>query len=106
MQIDESDEHLQNGDSLIDESFEPDSNVTIERALQCKLHPSKQSLPSFSTEEGTQILPGTSVLPLSSRQPHKSTTSIRTPSCATQFRGKTHPEDREKSQNAFLPSVL
>jgi hypothetical protein len=33
MQIDESDEHEKNADSSIDESLEPDSNVTIERDL-------------------------------------------------------------------------
>jgi hypothetical protein len=31
MQIDESDEHQANARSSIDESFEPDSNVTVER---------------------------------------------------------------------------
>jgi hypothetical protein len=34
MQIDESDEQLQNAKSAIDESLEPDSNVTVERELQ------------------------------------------------------------------------
>jgi hypothetical protein len=29
MQIDERDEHLKNADSPIDESLEPDSNVTV-----------------------------------------------------------------------------
>jgi hypothetical protein len=51
MQIDESDEHLQNADSSICESREPDSNVTVERDS----HPEKHSLSSFSTEEGMQI---------------------------------------------------
>jgi hypothetical protein len=51
MQIDESDEQDQKADSSIDESREPDSNVTLERDL----HPWKQYLPSFSTEEGMQI---------------------------------------------------
>jgi hypothetical protein len=31
MKIDESDEHEENVDSSIDESLEPDSNVTVER---------------------------------------------------------------------------
>jgi hypothetical protein len=51
MQIDESDEQQANADSLIDESFEPDSNVTVERDLQAERH----LLPSFSTDEGMQI---------------------------------------------------
>jgi hypothetical protein len=34
MQIDESDEHPENADSSIEESREPDSNVTVERDLQ------------------------------------------------------------------------
>jgi hypothetical protein len=51
MQIDESDEQDKKADSSIDESFEPDSNVTVERDS----HPEKQLLPSFSTEEGMQI---------------------------------------------------
>jgi hypothetical protein len=38
MKIDESDEQYENADSAIDESWEPDSNVTIER----ELHPEKQ----------------------------------------------------------------
>jgi hypothetical protein len=33
MQIDESDEHPNNADCSIRESFEPDSNVTVERDL-------------------------------------------------------------------------
>jgi hypothetical protein len=51
MQNDESDEQNQNADLAIDESFEPDSNVTLERDL----HPSKHFLPSISTEEGMKI---------------------------------------------------
>jgi hypothetical protein len=34
MKIDESDEQPENAYSAIDESFEPDSNMTIERDLQ------------------------------------------------------------------------
>jgi hypothetical protein len=34
MQIDESDEQEENAHSAIDESLEPDSNVTVERDLQ------------------------------------------------------------------------
>jgi hypothetical protein len=48
MQIDESDEHSQNADSSIDESFEPDSNATLERDS----HSEKHSLPICLTEEG------------------------------------------------------
>jgi hypothetical protein len=33
MQINESDEHDENANSAIDESREPDSNVTVERDL-------------------------------------------------------------------------
>jgi hypothetical protein len=51
MQIDESDEQKKNARSLIDESCEPDSNVTVER----EWHMEKQCPPSFSTEEGMQI---------------------------------------------------
>jgi hypothetical protein len=51
MQIDESDEQFQNADSSIDESFEPDSNVTVER----ELHSEKQLLPIRSTDEEMQI---------------------------------------------------
>jgi hypothetical protein len=51
MKIDESDEQKENADSAIDESFEPDSNVTIERDS----HPKKQDLPSILTEEGMKI---------------------------------------------------
>jgi hypothetical protein len=51
MQIDESDEHKENADSPIDESLEPDLNVTVERDLHSKKH----IVPSFSTEEGMQI---------------------------------------------------
>jgi hypothetical protein len=35
----------------MDESFEPDSNVTVERDSHCK----KQFLPSLSTDEGMQM---------------------------------------------------
>jgi hypothetical protein len=48
MQIDESDEHFPNADSSIDESREPDSNVTVKRDL----HPSKQWSPTSLMEEG------------------------------------------------------
>jgi hypothetical protein len=102
MQIDESDEQKQNARSPIDESREPDSNVTLKR--DC--HLPKQLPPSLSIEKGMQSLPETSVLPFSVTQPPRSTTSIRIPPCETQFRGKTHPDDLEQSQNAFLPSVL
>jgi hypothetical protein len=51
MQIDESDEQYENEDSSIDESLEPDSNVTVERDS----HREKHCLPSFSTDEGMQI---------------------------------------------------
>jgi hypothetical protein len=51
MQIDESDEHNKNADSSTDESFEPDSNVTVERDR----HPEKQFVLSCSTEEGMRI---------------------------------------------------
>jgi hypothetical protein len=40
MQIDESNGHEQNADSAIDESLEPDSNVTVLR----EFHREKQSL--------------------------------------------------------------
>jgi hypothetical protein len=102
MQIDESDEHLRNANSSIDKSRATDSNVAVETDF----HPSKQFGPSFSTEEGMQIFTGKSGLPFSPTRPDKSTTSIRNPLCETQFRGKTHPDDPEKSQNALLPSVL
>jgi hypothetical protein len=49
--MDESDEQQQNAFSSIDDSFEPDSNVTVERDS----HSEKDSFPSFSTEEGIQI---------------------------------------------------
>jgi hypothetical protein len=51
MQIDESDEHSWNAASAINESWEPDSNVTVERDP----HPEKQPMPRLSTEEGMQI---------------------------------------------------
>jgi hypothetical protein len=51
MQIDESDEQPENADSAIDESLEPDSNVTVERDL----HLEKHHLPRLSTEEGMKI---------------------------------------------------
>jgi hypothetical protein len=51
MQIDESDEQYKNADSSMNESLEPDSNVTAERDL----HPWKQSGPSLSTEDGMQM---------------------------------------------------
>jgi hypothetical protein len=101
MQIDESDEQYANADSPIDESRESDSNVIVER----ELHPRKH-WPSFSTDEGMQILHGISVLLVSGTHCPKSTTSIRTPPSETQLRGKTDPEVLEKSHDAFLPSVL
>jgi hypothetical protein len=51
MQIDESDEQPRNAESAIDESFEPDSNVTLERDS----HSQKHLSPSISTEEGMII---------------------------------------------------
>jgi hypothetical protein len=51
MQIDESDEQPSNARDSIRESLEPASNVTLESAL----HPSKQALPSISTDDGMQI---------------------------------------------------
>jgi hypothetical protein len=51
MQIHESDEHREKTDSSIDKSFEPDSNVTVERDLQ----PRKQPLQIFPTEQGMQM---------------------------------------------------
>jgi hypothetical protein len=51
MQNDESDEHSQNANSAIDESWEPDSNVTVERDP----HSKKQFSPVLSIEEGMQI---------------------------------------------------
>jgi hypothetical protein len=51
MQIDESDEQYRNADSSMDESLEPDSNVTVER----ESHSEKQVLPRLSTDEGMQI---------------------------------------------------
>jgi hypothetical protein len=51
MQIEESDEHSQNARASMDESFEPDSNVTVERDSQSEKH----SSPSCSTEEGMHI---------------------------------------------------
>jgi hypothetical protein len=50
MQIDESEEHSWNASIPIFESFEPVSNVTVERAR----HPVKHIQPSSSTEEGMQ----------------------------------------------------
>jgi hypothetical protein len=51
MQIDESDVQFENADSWMDESLDPDSNVTVERDPQL----SKQCLPSRSTDEGMQM---------------------------------------------------
>jgi hypothetical protein len=51
IQIDESDEQSENVDFPIEESREPDSNVTVERDL----HRAKHCLPSVSTEKGMQI---------------------------------------------------
>jgi hypothetical protein len=51
MQIDESDEQLQNADSPIEESLESESNVTVESDL----HARKDQFPSSLTEEGMQI---------------------------------------------------
>jgi hypothetical protein len=51
MQIDESDEQQKNADCPIDESFEPDSNVIVERDS----HSQKHNVQNFSTDEGIQI---------------------------------------------------
>jgi hypothetical protein len=51
MQIDESDAQSENAFSSIDESLEPDSNVTAERERQSPKH----SLPRLSRREGRQI---------------------------------------------------
>jgi hypothetical protein len=51
MQIERSDEQRENPFLEINESFEPDSNFTTERAL----HFEKQLLQIVSTEEGMQI---------------------------------------------------
>jgi hypothetical protein len=51
MQIDESDEELQNADLSIRDSCEPGSNVTVESDL----HPEKQYSRSVRTEGGIQI---------------------------------------------------
>jgi hypothetical protein len=51
MQIDESEVQLWNAPASIHQSFEPDSNVTVERDPHCL----KQLWQSCSTEEGTQI---------------------------------------------------
>jgi hypothetical protein len=50
MQMDESDEHFENADSSIQESWEPDSNATCERAV----HPEKQDGVIRWMEEGMQ----------------------------------------------------
>jgi hypothetical protein len=52
MQIDESDGQIENADSSIHESFESDSNVTLER----NSHSKKHCLQSRSTEQGIQIV--------------------------------------------------
>jgi hypothetical protein len=51
MQIDERDEQSKNTSSSINESREPDSNVTVERDSQ----PAKAISPRVSTAEGMQI---------------------------------------------------
>jgi hypothetical protein len=51
MQIDESDEQCQNADSSMNESLEPDSNVTVKMDSDSQ----KQCLPRLSTDEGMQI---------------------------------------------------
>jgi hypothetical protein len=51
MQIDESEEQLQNAYSSMDDSLEPGSNVTVEREWDA----SKQYFSTLSTEEGMQI---------------------------------------------------
>jgi hypothetical protein len=51
MQIDDSLEQFKNADVFIRESFEPDSNETVER----EEHEAKQDLPIVSTVEGMQI---------------------------------------------------
>jgi hypothetical protein len=52
IQIDESDEQLQNAQHSIRETLEFDSNVIAERDA----HPSKQDSQIFSTEQGIQIV--------------------------------------------------
>jgi hypothetical protein len=49
MEIDESELHFSNTSFTIRESFEPGSNVTVERAL----HPEKQYSQSSTTDERT-----------------------------------------------------
>jgi hypothetical protein len=51
IQIDESDEQLENAEPSIHESLELGSNVIVERDL----HQRKQSLQIFSTEQGIQM---------------------------------------------------
>jgi hypothetical protein len=51
MQIDERDEHWTNADTSIDESLEPEPNVTVERDP----HRKKHALPSVLTEERREI---------------------------------------------------
>jgi hypothetical protein len=51
MQIDSSEQHPENANPSIDESFDPHSNVTVMRERQSL----KQLSPSFSTEAGMQI---------------------------------------------------
>jgi hypothetical protein len=48
IRIDESDEQQKKALCLIDESSEPDSNVTV----QSDRHPLKQEMPSFLANEG------------------------------------------------------
>jgi hypothetical protein len=51
MQTDVSDEHHEKTSAPNCKSFDPNSNVTVERAL----HPLKQAAPTTSTEDGIQI---------------------------------------------------
>jgi hypothetical protein len=102
MQIDERDEQDKKADPSIDESREPASNVTVKRDLQ----PDKHWSPSFVTEEGMQIFSEISVLPCLVTQHPRSITSRRIPPRETKARGKTHPDDLEQAQNAFIPSDL
>lgn len=49
--MDESDKHCENARMSRDESFEPRSNVTVERDV----HSAKQSRQMVSTEDGIRI---------------------------------------------------
>jgi hypothetical protein len=93
----------------IDESLEPDSNVTVERDP----HLEKHDPPRLSTLEGMQIDESdeqsqNADCPRARAAPSRLTsrTSTRTPSSETKFRGKTPPEAGDKVQNPILPSLL